>query len=188
MSELTLLVLRLGFLAVMWAFVFAIVYALRSDLFGSKTRRGPEQLVSPPVAPVRQPQVAPGFAPAQGSGVSAGAVPGPIGSGAAASPATPPGPPARRLVITEGPRAGLEVDLPADELTIGRSAACGLVIRDDYTSTNHARLVFRGTTWFIEDLGSTNGTTINGTPVTAARPLDTNTPVRIGTTTFELRR
>lgn len=41
MSELTLLLLRLLFLAVMWAFVFAIVYALRSDLFGQKARRMP---------------------------------------------------------------------------------------------------------------------------------------------------
>ena len=41
MSELTLLLLRLAFLAVLWGFVFSIVYALRSDLFGQKARRMP---------------------------------------------------------------------------------------------------------------------------------------------------
>ena len=42
MGELTLLVLRLAFLVLMWVFVFAIVYALRSDLFGQRVRRMPQ--------------------------------------------------------------------------------------------------------------------------------------------------
>ncbi len=46
MSELTLLLLRIGFLILMWAFVFAIVYALRSDLFGTRVRRMPATGVS----------------------------------------------------------------------------------------------------------------------------------------------
>ena len=53
MGELTLLLLRLGFLVLLWAFVFAIVYALRSDLFGHRVRRMPQDAaVSPfPTAP-----------------------------------------------------------------------------------------------------------------------------------------
>ena len=43
MSELTLFVLRFGFLALLWVFVFAIVFALRSDLFGHYVRRGERQ-------------------------------------------------------------------------------------------------------------------------------------------------
>ena len=39
MSELTLLILRLGFLVTLWLFIFAIVYALRSDLFGAPARK-----------------------------------------------------------------------------------------------------------------------------------------------------
>ena len=42
MSELTLLLLRIGFLVLMWFFVFAVVYSLRADLFGVKVRRMPE--------------------------------------------------------------------------------------------------------------------------------------------------
>ncbi|MGQ2916464.1 MAG: FHA domain-containing protein FhaB/FipA, partial [Microbacterium aurantiacum] len=39
MSELTLLLLRIGFLVLLWAFVFGVVYSLRADLFGVKVRR-----------------------------------------------------------------------------------------------------------------------------------------------------
>ena len=42
MSELTLLLLRIGFLILLWGFVFAVVYSLRADLFGVKVRRMPE--------------------------------------------------------------------------------------------------------------------------------------------------
>ncbi|MFC0198545.1 FHA domain-containing protein, partial [Microbacterium arthrosphaerae] len=42
MSELTLLLLRIGFLVLLWAFVFAVVYSLRADLFGVKVRRMPD--------------------------------------------------------------------------------------------------------------------------------------------------
>ena len=48
MGELTLLLLRLGFLVLLWAFVFAIVYALRSDLFGQRARRLPAQAAGLP--------------------------------------------------------------------------------------------------------------------------------------------
>ena len=49
MSELTLLVLQLGFLLLLWVFIFAIVYALRSDLFGQRVRK--LQTESPASAP-----------------------------------------------------------------------------------------------------------------------------------------
>ena len=55
MTDLTLLILRLAFLAVMWVFVFAVVFALRSDLFGSKKDRMP----APDVAASPFPQAAP---------------------------------------------------------------------------------------------------------------------------------
>jgi pSer/pThr/pTyr-binding forkhead associated (FHA) protein len=98
------------------------------------------------------------------------------------------GAPATRLVITAGAKEGLEVPLPADLLTIGRSSDSGLVIRDDYTSTHHARLVLGDRGWMIDDLDSTNGTTLDGKRVVTPTPVPLNTPVSIGTTTFELRR
>jgi pSer/pThr/pTyr-binding forkhead associated (FHA) protein len=95
---------------------------------------------------------------------------------------------ATRLVITSGPKEGLELPLGKEPLTIGRSSESGLVIRDDYTSTHHARLMLWSEDWVIQDLDSTNGTFLNGTRVTLPTPVPLNTPVRIGTTSFELRR
>ena len=95
---------------------------------------------------------------------------------------------ARRLVITGGAKSGLEMDLPAEAMTIGRSNESALVIRDDYTSTHHARLLLWADGWVIQDLDSTNGTFLNGTRVLVPTQVPLNTPVKIGTTSFELRR
>jgi pSer/pThr/pTyr-binding forkhead associated (FHA) protein len=95
---------------------------------------------------------------------------------------------AHRLVITSGPKEGLEIDLPSEQLAIGRSSESGLVIRDDYTSTHHARLLLWADGWVVQDLDSTNGTFLDGTRVTLPTLVPLNTPVTIGTTTFELRR
>ncbi|MBX9472097.1 FHA domain-containing protein FhaB/FipA [Microcella sp.] len=169
MSELTLLLLRIGFLILMWAFVFAIVYALRSDLFGTRVRRMPA--AASPAATAAPASAAPAAAPR-----------------ATSSPPAADGPPARRLVITSGAKEGLELALDDDQLTIGRSADSGLVIRDDYTSTHHARLMLWDDVWMLQDLDSTNGSFVKGKKVGAPTPVPPNTPVSIGTTTFELRR
>ena len=168
MGELTLLLLRLGFLLLLWAFVFAVVYALRSDLFGQRARRMPPAVTAaavtaPAPAAVTAPEPVIRRPPVDGS-------------------------PARRLIITGGPREGIEIDLPAEQLTIGRSGESGLVIRDDYTSTHHARLAHRGDEWVIFDLDSTNGTFVDGVRVTVPTQVAPGVPVTIGTTTFELRR
>ncbi|MCU1418540.1 MAG: hypothetical protein JWP32_2714 [Schumannella sp.] len=175
MGELTLLLLRLGFLVLLWAFVFAIVYALRSDLFGQRARRMP---------------AAPGASfPAAAAAASAPLVAAPITEPTAhrAPPLAGAGT-AKRLVITSGPREGVEIDLPSEQLTIGRSSESGLVIRDDYTSTHHARLMLWNDQWVIQDLDSTNGTFLDGSRVTLPTPVPLGTPVTIGTTSFELRR
>jgi pSer/pThr/pTyr-binding forkhead associated (FHA) protein len=175
MGELTLLLLRLGFLVLLWAFVFAIVYALRSDLFGQRARRLPAQAAGFPSA-----------APA--------AAPAPVVAAPITEPTAQRAPPhagaktAKRLVITSGPREGVEIDLPEEQLTIGRSSESGLVIRDDYTSTHHARLMLWDDQWVIQDLESTNGTFLDGSRVTVPVPVPLGTPVTIGTTSFELRR
>jgi hypothetical protein len=167
-GELTLLILRIAFLGILWAFVFAIVYALRSDLFGQKARRMPAGQAAAQAAPAAAPAAAasrPEPAPASaGQGI------------------------AKRLVITSGAKEGLELDLPSEVLTIGRSGESGLVIRDDYTSTHHARLLLWNEGWVIQDLDSTNGTYLAGQRVTTPVLVPLNTPVKIGTTSFELRR
>jgi len=182
MSELTLLVLRLGFLLLLWFFVFVIVYALRSDLFGQRARRMPAA-----AAPVAAPfPSAPAAAPARAKA----AAPTEAVSQQGARPAPPHADATtpRHLVITSGPREGLEIDLPSEQLTIGRSSESGLVIRDDYTSTHHARLMLWNDQWVIQDLDSTNGTFLAGSRVMLPTPVPPGTPVTIGTTSFELRR
>lgn len=175
MDELTLVLLRFGFLLLLWAFVFAIVYALRSDLFGDRVRRMPEQKAAP--APFVSAATAP-----------AAAAPRPVASAAPITAATATTTTAKRLVITSGSKEGLELPLTSEPLNIGRSNESGLVIRDDYTSTHHAKLMLWGEEWMIQDLDSTNGTFLNGMRVTAPTPVPLNTPVKIGTTSFELRR
>ena len=93
-----------------------------------------------------------------------------------------------RLVITSGPKSGTEFPLGTDTITIGRSADSSLVIRDDYTSTHHARLMLWNDEWMLQDLDSTNGTFLAGARVTVPTKIPLNTTVKIGATSFELRR
>ena len=174
MSELTLLILRLAFLALLWGFVFAVVYALRTDLFGQRVRR---QAV-PDGADAAPARAAAPSAPRQSP---ANALPHSTSPAATSSSA-------KRLVITSGPRSGMELPLGNQPLTIGRSSESGLVIRDDYTSTHHARLMLMNDNWVIQDLDSTNGTFLDGSRVSVPTQIPLNTPVKIGTTSFELRR
>lgn len=95
---------------------------------------------------------------------------------------------ASKLVITGGPRTGVEYELTAEPLTIGRSSESGLVIRDDYTSTHHARLMVWNNEWMLQDLDSTNGTFLDGERVAAPTQVPLDTPIKVGMTTFELRR
>lgn len=173
MSELTLLILQVAFLALLWLFVFAVVFALRSDVFGVRVRRMPEA-------------AAPSGAPAKPT--AAPAAPATRPSAAPGGPATTAT--ASRIVITSGPKAGLELPLGTEPLTIGRSSEAGLVIRDDYTSSQHARLLLRGDQWMLQDLESTNGTFHGGERVApnAPVPVRTSTPIKVGATTFELRK
>ena len=188
-SELTLLVLRFGFLLLLWLFVFGIVYALRSDLFGQRVRK--LQADAQPASP--QPSPAP-FLATPASGATAPTMQPPPASSLPTGANTATGKPkatvlsAGRLTITSGPKQGTELALGREPLTIGRSSESGLVIRDDYTSTHHARLLLWNDEWMIQDLDSTNGTFLDGKRVTVPTQVPLNTPVKIGSTTFELRR
>lgn len=173
MGELTLLILRFAFLVLLWGFVFIIVYSLRSDLFGQKVRR------MPAAAPTGAPR------PAPSQSAVTDQLPSPARAAASGGSGSLD---ARRLVITSGSKAGMEIALPSDSLTIGRSSESSLVIRDDYTSTHHARLLLWADGWVIQDLDSTNGTFLDGTRVHVPTPVPLGTPVRIGQTSFELRR
>ncbi|WP_353808174.1 FHA domain-containing protein FhaB/FipA [Agromyces sp. SYSU T00194] len=177
MSELTLLVLQLSFLALMWIFVFSIVWALRSDLFGQRVRKMQTADASGQAAPATPPR---GTDAPRAAAASAAAA---AGNGDIATTDN-----ASKLVITSGGKAGSEFPLGRDEITIGRSSDSSIIIRDDYTSNHHARLMLWSNQWMIQDLDSTNGTFLNGSRVTVPAAVPLGATVKVGATTFELRR
>lgn len=67
-----------------------------------------------------------------------------------------------RLVMRTGPTVGKVYPLEKNEISIGRDLSCDVVINDGEISRRHARMALQGTLYTIEDLGSTNGTFING--------------------------
>ncbi|MFT4148289.1 MAG: FHA domain-containing protein [Micrococcaceae bacterium] len=94
----------------------------------------------------------------------------------------------RTLVITEGPRSGTAMRLGAQAIVLGRAEDSTIVLDDDYASGRHARLFPQGSRWFVEDMGSTNGTLLNGLPLSKPTPVDLDTPIKIGQTSIELRK
>ena len=171
MSELTLLVLRLGLLALLWIFVFLVIYSVRSDLFGPRIPRSVRAAAEGQRSPEPTPQQETASAPTGGSGL----------------PRSEPAAEVSQVVITAGPKAGTTIDLPVTGLVIGRSSSAGLQVSDDYTSNRHAKVSQVNGVWTLEDLGSTNGTFLSGKRVSSPVPVPPNTTVRIGTTQFELR-
>ena len=94
---------------------------------------------------------------------------------------------ARQLVVTHGALAGTRITLDGRPIMIGRADDSTLVMDDDYASTRHARISLRGSDWYVEDLGSTNGTYLDRAKVTAPLRVPLGVPIRIGKTVIELR-
>ncbi|HZI96222.1 MAG TPA: FHA domain-containing protein [Actinomycetales bacterium] len=165
MSELTLTVLRLGFLVLLWVFVVSIVGVLRRDLFGTRVVQRQAGRTRPAASPSRPAKPAKPAKPARGE---------------------------RRvptsLVVTEGSLKGTTIALASSPVLIGRSPECTLVLDDDYSSGRHARLFPSEGRWMVEDLGSTNGTLVGRTQLTAPTPVEPGTQLRIGRTVLELRK
>ncbi len=162
MSTLTLLLIRLAFLAVLWLFVITAVGVVRTDLFGQSAASRKQK---------RQSARARAARPAR--------PPRPTRSGR--------GEP-QRLLVTAGPLAGTSLGLTEQQITIGRANDATLVLNDDYASSRHARLFPQDGQWIVEDLGSTNGTYLDRQKVTQPTPVPTGVPIRIGKTVLELRR
>lgn len=182
MSQLTVTALQLGLLVLLWLFVLGVVGVLRRDLFGAR----PAGQV-PPGAPARveaQEPVAPRQAPDRRS--PAPAPPEPAPRPAAERP--------RSLVVVEGPLAGTRLPLDDSPVLLGRAQDCTLVLGDDYASGHHARLLpvpGSASGWALEDLGSTNGTSVGrgsaSSRVSGSVPVGVGSVVKIGRTTLELR-
>ncbi|MET7781746.1 FHA domain-containing protein [Streptomyces mirabilis] len=176
MSELTLTVMRLGFLAVLWLFVIVAVQVIRSDLFGTRvTQRGSRRDASRPQQAARQttppPQRQQQAAPTSGGG----------GRQRRGAPT--------KLVVSEGTLTGTTVALQGQTITLGRAHDSTIVLDDDYASSRHARIYpDRDGQWIVEDLGSTNGTYLDRSRLTTPTPVPLGAPIRIGKTVIELRK
>lgn len=85
-----------------------------------------------------------------------------------------------------GAYGDLETAAPRASWILGRSRGCEIQVLHDFVSRRHARIVKRGACWTVEDLGSTNGTWVNGRRVQRAR-LRPGDEVRLGEAPATLR-
>jgi pSer/pThr/pTyr-binding forkhead associated (FHA) protein len=93
----------------------------------------------------------------------------------------------KTLVVTAGPLTGTKITLGEQPILIGRADDSTLVLTDDFASSRHARLTNRGGQWYVEDLGSTNGTYLDQQRVQGPLLVAPGQPIRIGQTALELR-
>jgi pSer/pThr/pTyr-binding forkhead associated (FHA) protein len=93
-----------------------------------------------------------------------------------------------RLKVVEPPaQLGITYTLD-DEATIGRAPGCAVSIDDTFASQLHARVFRRDGQWFVEDLGSTNGTWINRKRVHGPMRLHPGDRLQVGNTVMELSK
>jgi hypothetical protein len=76
----------------------------------------------------------------------------------------------------------------ADPTDVGRASSCAITVDDTYVSQQHARFFRRDDGWYVEDMGSTNGTYLNDQRVTQPAEVHAGDVVRLGKTVLELRR
>jgi len=88
--------------------------------------------------------------------------------------------PAATLTIASGPGAGRRFSIDVASVTIGRHDQCNIQVEDRWLSRRHARIAWTGSGYVIEDLGSTNGTFVNGERVAGSRALNSGDRLRLG--------
>ena len=157
MSEIALTAIKVLYLALLWLFILSAASVIRSDLFG-RTVPLPHQ---PGAQELEQP-----VPPQKKTKRTRGAP--------------------RVLTITQGGQAGQSAELADGVILIGRGADAQLNLDDDYVSTRHARVVSGENGIYVEDLGSTNGSYVNGQRITAPTTVTLSDTVRIGRTTMKL--
>ncbi len=117
------------------------------------------------------------------SGATAAPVPAPAAvRGAGREQSKPPG---RLRVVEPAERRGHTYEL-SDELTVGRAGGCQVTIDDNYVSQLHARVFRRDGQFYVEDLGSTNGTFVNRKKVSAPVAIRRGDRLQVGKTVLEL--
>jgi hypothetical protein len=92
-----------------------------------------------------------------------------------------------RLLAYGGPGKGGEYPLTGEEMLIGRDPQAEISVDDASMSRRHAAIIRRGGAFFLRDLGSSNGTYLDGVLHNAERPLPDGARFRVGKTDFVLR-
>lgn len=176
MSELTVTIIKLAFLALLWLFIISAVAVMRADLFGTRVGRARD---------------ANALVGAASAGVAVAAVAAAPKtkqpSQRAAKPTKPRKGQPTQAVIVGGNGAGDAVRLTNETVTLGRGPECDLTIDDEYISTRHAVFRQHEGLWYAEDLGSTNGTFVDSARIHGPTEVRVGSLVRLGKTTLELR-
>ena len=162
MSELIVTLVRLGYLVLLWLLVLSAIAVLRRDISGTRV-------------------LARGTLTGRSARKDAddGGAPG-RGARRTRQPS--------KLVVTAGPLTGTTLRLGENSILLGRAPSSTLVLDDDYSSSRHARIFPSDGVWYVEDLGSTNGTWLGSAQVHGPTPVPAGTPVKVGQTVLELRR
>ncbi len=160
------MLIRFAYLAILWIFVFGAVSVIRSDMFGARP--------DGPAATSRREQRAQDKAASKKPSAKSGKRSG-------------RGQPSK-VVVLDGSSSGVSVSLDDVPILIGRGPDAAIRLEDDYVSTRHARIGRSDDTWYVEDLGSTNGTYIGSRRLTQATAISLGAKVRVGKTTIELRK
>ena len=85
-----------------------------------------------------------------------------------------------QLTMRSGPNPGTVYALDSDQLSIGRDSSNEIAVNDAEVSRRHARLTFQGGKYVLEDMGSTNGTFVNGQRLTGPRVLKSGEVISLG--------
>jgi pSer/pThr/pTyr-binding forkhead associated (FHA) protein len=94
--------------------------------------------------------------------------------------------PTRLVIVEPVARAGAEFAL-GPEITVGRAGGCSIVLDEQYVSQVHCRIFIRDGSVFAEDLGSTNGTWVNGSRAVGQMPARLGDRIQVGNVVMEVR-
>lgn len=95
---------------------------------------------------------------------------------------------ARELVVVEGPAAGQRVEIGKHPITVGRASLCDFPLEDDFISSRHLRISQQDGNYIVEDLGSTNGSWVEGERLSQPVRIKPGVRIKLGRNTLTIRK